>query len=261
MKWQEYQEAVGEFYDRLGKVGEIKKNIYIPDKITGQKRQIDVWCELKVGSHKINILIDAKLRNKPIDVNVVDSVYSLAESVRANKAIIITNEGWTEPAQKKAEFIGMDLKILTIEQALDLVVANKWMMCYDCEDECVVMDSDGIIYQKEIGLFFIWYAGRCRSCKNLYLHCPACGSRTIIEDSDPWECYCNHIWINDKEKLYIKFDGKMEFLRIDDAAKTTYALVHWLNGYEPKYWYKDLAKRIITVGDDDGGLYSFVISE
>lgn len=25
MKWQEYQEAVGEFYDRLGKVGEIKR--------------------------------------------------------------------------------------------------------------------------------------------------------------------------------------------------------------------------------------------
>lgn len=260
MTWQEYQDAVGEFYNRLEKMmGNVRKNIIIPDKITGQKRQIDVWCELEIGSHKINILIDAKLRKKPIDITTVDSVYALAESVKAHKAIIITNKGWTLPAKQKAEFIGMDLKILSIEEALDLVIPNKWMMCYDCDEECVVMDWDGIIYRENEGLFFIWFAGRCRNCKNLYIHCPSCGNKSIIEDTDPWTCYCGHKWKAKKNKFYIKFSDKTEYLRIDNATKTNYELIHWINGYEPKYWLNELSKKIIIVGTDNGDLFPFTI--
>ena len=260
MTWQEYQDAVGEFYIRVEKIGIVKKNISIPDKLTGQKRQIDVWCEIHIGDHLINVLIDAKLRSNPIDVTVVDGVASLAESVKAHKAIIITNEGWTEPAKRKAEFIGMDIKILSIEEALGLVVPNKWIMCYDCNDECVVMDWDGVLYQKKIELFFTWYAGRCRKCKNLYLYCPACGNKTIIEDTDPWKCHCGHTWKTKKDQLFIKFNYGKKFLKIDNALKANAAFLHWLEGNDPKYWARDLVGKAITVGTDEEDLFQFFVT-
>lgn len=261
MTWQEYQDAVGELYLKLEKIGIIKKNVFIPDKVTGQKRQIDVWCELNIDGHLVNILIDAKLRTKPIDVTVVDSVYALAESVRAHKAIIITNSSWTEPAKQKAEFIGMDLRVLSIEEALDLVIPNKWMMCYSCKDECVIMNWDGILFLRQTGLFFMWYAGRCRKCKNLYLHCPECGSRTIIEDSDPWKCSCKHTWKTENEQLFVKLRKTKKFLRIDNAVKADYALTHWLLGYGPEYWANSLAGKIITIGTDNEDFISVFFQE
>jgi hypothetical protein len=60
MNWQEYQEAVGVLYSQLEGMGKVYKNITLPDKITGQPRQIDVWLEGELKGHKINILVDAK---------------------------------------------------------------------------------------------------------------------------------------------------------------------------------------------------------
>lgn len=45
MTWQEYENAVGKLYEEMDSIGVVKQNVYIPDKITGQKRQVDVWWE------------------------------------------------------------------------------------------------------------------------------------------------------------------------------------------------------------------------
>lgn len=259
MTWQEYQDAVGEFYTRLKKMGEVKRNIYRLDKITNQKRQIDVWWELKLDSHEINILIDAKLRSEPIDVKDVEEVAALASAVKAHKTIIVTNNSWTAPAKTKAEFIGMDIRILSIEEALDLIVPNKWMMCYEC-DECVVMDWDGVLYLTNEELFFDWYAGRCRECKNLYLYCPQCGSRTIIEDADPYKCNCGHTWKYTNNQLLLKLKDKRRFLRVDNAAKASAEFLYWLEGNNPKLWAKTLVGKVLTIGTDVGTLYHFTVT-
>lgn len=60
MKWQDYQEAVGKLYEQMSDFGVVKKNITIPDKVTGQLRQVDVWWEIEFGGHTVKILIDAK---------------------------------------------------------------------------------------------------------------------------------------------------------------------------------------------------------
>jgi len=68
MTWQEYQESVGLMYKKMNDIGEIMTNLYLPDKVTGQKRQIDVWWKIELGEHKFGILIDAKFRSTPLDV-------------------------------------------------------------------------------------------------------------------------------------------------------------------------------------------------
>ncbi len=143
MKWQEYQEAVGQLYEQMSEFGVVKKNITIPDKVTGQPRQVDVWWEMNLGNHVFKILIDAKVRKDKIDVKDVEEIIMLAEAVKADKAIIVTNNNWTAPAEMKAKFDGLDLRILTIDEATDLVIEDKWLMCLICEADCVILDNDG----------------------------------------------------------------------------------------------------------------------
>jgi hypothetical protein len=258
MKWQDYQDAVGELYIQLGKGASIKKNILIPDKVTGQNRQVDVWLISHIAGHQINMLIDAKLRSSPIDVKDVEEILALSEAVKASKAVIVTNYGWTAPAKLKAEHHLMDLKLFSIEEALDVLVPNKWFMCYDCDD-CVIMDKHGVLFRSDINLFFFWVAGSCRECKNLYLNCDECGSRVIIEDKDPWKCYCGHSWKLKNEQLYLKLKKKKKYIRIDNAAKPTVEFLMFLRGYDPKYWRDIIEDQVMCVGDDKGGSYSFII--
>ena len=257
MTWQEYQDAVGELYNNMEKIGHVKKNILIPDKITGQNRQVDVWLEALLGDCKIKILVDAKLRSVPIDVKDVEEVAMLADAVKANKAIIVTNNGWTKPALKKAEFLSMDIRILSIENALNLIIVNKWFMCDDCHDECVVLDWDGVIFRETKNIFFDWQAGRCRKCDNLYIHCPCCGSKVILQDSDAWTCSCGNKWKKTDNKLFIKFKSDRKFIRIDDSYKAPPELILWLLRYPEKYWKGEIGGQLFTVTTDKGRLYSF----
>jgi hypothetical protein len=175
MEWQEYQNAVGELYVEMEGIGNVRKNITIPDKVTGQPRQIDVWLELEAKGHKIGILVDAKFRRDKIDVTDVDATLSLGESVGASKCVIVASNGWTGPAEKKAKFAGMDLKLLSIDQALDLIVEDKWLMCPICEDDCIVLDRDGAT---NLAGSLLWYlAGRCRECGAAMVWCQDCGDK------------------------------------------------------------------------------------
>ncbi|OLP18736.1 hypothetical protein BST81_09145 [Leptolyngbya sp. 'hensonii'] len=139
MNWQEYQDAVGELYAQMDNIGNVRKNITLPDKITGQARQIDVWLEYELKGHTISILIDAKYRKEKLDVKDVEEVFALANAVGADKSVIVALSGWTEPAQIKAESIGMDLKLWTLDQALNATVPNKkvkfLLSLLDSEDE------------------------------------------------------------------------------------------------------------------------------
>jgi len=260
MTWQEYQKAVGTLYQNIESksMGEVKYNIYIPDKVSGQNRQIDVWWELNVQGHKVNILIDAKYRKCKIDVKDVEEVEALASSVKANKVIIVTNNGWTESAFKKAEFSNTDLKILDADKALDLIIPDKWFMCYNCTDECVIMDSDGVLYREGSGLFFDWYAGKCRSCGDTYFHCPECGSRKILEDGDKYKCYCKHKWKKENEKLFIKFNDLKNYKRIDNAPEVPVEFLFWVLGYSREYWAK-LVLATCNIPTDKENTFTFMI--
>lgn len=199
MKWQEYQKAVGVFYEQMSEMGNVLYNITRPDKITGQARQIDVWWEIKLEGHILNLLIDAKMRSSKIDVKDVEEILALAQAVNADKAIIVTNSDWTEPAKKFADFSRLDLMLLTLDEATDLVVPEKWKMCRICNKDCIIMDKDGWF---EIDGKINWYlGGTCRSCNGVYVHCQDCGNKDFFTDT--WTCQCPLLWKNEGEILEV----------------------------------------------------------
>jgi Restriction endonuclease len=216
MKWQEYQDAVSELYSQLDSIGTVSRNIRIPDKTTGQLRQVDTWVELKFGDHICNVLIDAKKYQEKLDIKDIEEVLALSNAVRANKAIIVTPIGWTKPAEIKASFELCDLRILTIEEALDLLVPDKWEMCPHCNNDCIVMDQSGFIEKQ--GLIVWWLAGQCRECRTAKVHCQDCGGIYYINIDQQVSCNCDHLWTCTNDGIYSDlYTCGREIKSIDDT--------------------------------------------
>lgn len=212
LKWQEYQEAIGELYIQIEGIGRVSKNITLPDKITGHARQIDVWVEIEIKSHKIGILIDAKYRKGKIDVKDVEEVLSLANAVGANKSVLVALKGWTEPAKIKAQAVGVDLRLLTLDQALDLMVPNKWIVCSVCENDCIVMDCSGGMVVDNMWSLLI--AGRCRECQTALVFCWACGDKMLLTLNEEIKCDCGHLWWNNTKSIRVKIQGDKKWKEV-----------------------------------------------
>ena len=212
MNWQEYQEAVGKLYEKADGFGNVHKNITRPDKVTGRPRQVDVLVEFEIGGHKFDMLIDAKFHKDKIDVKAVESVLCLAESVGVHKAVIVASNGWTDAASEKAQHAGMDLMLLRVDEALEILVPDMWEMCPYCGDDCMVLDHDGMM---EInGLVFLWFAGKCRECRSAFIWCQDCGLKENLKEKDVWECDCNHLWKNCTHGIALKLSGANEWITI-----------------------------------------------
>lgn len=203
MNWQEYQEAVTALYEQAEGLGSVSKNVYINDKITGQPRQIDTLIEIEARGHKIKVIIDAKFHSDPLDVRDIESVISLASAVGADKSVIVAANGWTQPAKIKADFSNCDLRLLSIDEALDFIVPDQWELCPSCEKDCVVLDQDGSILLN--GSILWWLAGQCRACKYAFAWCQECGERMCIPINESTSCNCGYDWCNTQKGIGISF--------------------------------------------------------
>jgi hypothetical protein len=204
MTWQEYQEAVAVLYEQTDGFGDVSRNVMVPDKITGQARQIDVLIAINAKGHSLKMIVDAKFHASPIDVRDLESVLALADAVGANKAIVVAANGWTEPAKKKADHVGCSLELLSIEDALDLVVPDKWKMCPSCGVDCIILDQEGAV-MFEGGSLFWWLAGQCRGCNCARIHCQDCGTKAFIDLGQSTICECRHRWASTDKGVTVAF--------------------------------------------------------
>ena len=204
MKWQEYQEAVAVLYEQLDGFGTVHRNVYLPDLVTGQRRQVDVMIEMTERGHSLRMLIDAKFYSTPLDVKGIEEVAALSQAVGAHKTIIVAANGFTSPAKAKARFIQCDLMTLSVEEALDIIIPDKWKMCPVCSADCIVLDQDGMT-QFDNGSIFWWLAGQCRGCKCGRVHCQDCGQKMYIEIGKSLVCGCGHEWHATDEGIAIEF--------------------------------------------------------
>jgi hypothetical protein len=203
MTWQEYQEAVARLYEQLEGVGTVKRNAHIPDRVTGQNRQIDVLLEIETKGHSIRVLIDTKFHSNPIDVKVVEEVLALSQAIGANKTVIVAPNGWTKPAEKKAFHESCDIMMFSVEKALELIVPDKWQMCESCGRDCIVMDQDGMMTLPD-GMILLWLAGRCRECGIALVWCQDCGMNYLVPKEESVLCNCGHRWRNASKGLEIE---------------------------------------------------------
>ncbi|MDF2437716.1 MAG: hypothetical protein K0Q95_2092 [Bacteroidota bacterium] len=77
----------------------------------GGKRQIDTKIKGRLGVSQILICGEAKNWNSPVGIETIDGLVGKYQSgeIRANKVIVFSNNGYTEPAVTRAKLLGIEL--------------------------------------------------------------------------------------------------------------------------------------------------------
>ncbi len=81
----------------------VKFDDHLVDKDTGKLRQIDISVRVTEGPTSFLVIIEARERSRPVGVGYVEEVKSKAESVGADRAVIVSNRGFGKNALIKAK--------------------------------------------------------------------------------------------------------------------------------------------------------------
>ena len=158
MTWQDYENAVFSFAQLLFSKGKVTKNVRIPDVNTDGSRQVDVLVEIEEYGANIKILFDAKKSARKLDVTYIEAIRSMADSVGADVAIIVSSNGFYDNAIIKANALRVRTFHLSEDNAKGMLEFD-WKLCPDCLSETVWVD------QVALGVGVNFFSGTCKNCK------------------------------------------------------------------------------------------------
>jgi hypothetical protein len=102
MNWHEYEKEIFEELRRRYPNAPITRNATASGRISHVPRQIDILIEAQVLDAPIRVIVDAKKRAAPIDVNDVESFVAMMADVEAHRGIIVSSSGYTRAAITRA---------------------------------------------------------------------------------------------------------------------------------------------------------------
>jgi hypothetical protein len=190
--WQVYEGAIAHIEESYENC-KVTRNYRPTGRRSGVKRQVDVWLEATVGdNHIITVAIECRRYEKPVAIKDIDAFCGFLDDIGANKGVMISHSGYTTGAEKRAKGEGIELKILTLEEAEDF----DWEEFV--QDSCQTGGCFGTIN---------WYysdgsseAGRCNNCGTFHIRCGNCGDKGWYHEADTEKCWCGMQWRLIKEK-------------------------------------------------------------
>lgn len=102
MDWKEYEQEIAAHFGSEYPSAHITANARILGKHSKVDRQIDLLLEQQVCDLPFRIVVDAKYRKERIDVKDVEEFLGLVQDVCAHKGVLISVEGYTEAAIRRA---------------------------------------------------------------------------------------------------------------------------------------------------------------
>lgn len=102
MDWKQYEDEIFEELRRRYPAVPITRNAKVLGRISQMLRQIDVLIEAQVLDSPVRVIVDAKKRTKPIDVNDVESFIAMMADVEAHRGILVSTNGYTKTAVSRA---------------------------------------------------------------------------------------------------------------------------------------------------------------
>jgi hypothetical protein len=115
---EKFEQLITEIFEALTRNNEfesISKNVQLPGP--DGDREIDVLITGKVGPFSVNTIVECKDYKNKVNVMVVDALHSKMADVKANKAVLVTRNGFSRGAILKAKRLGISL--CTANQASD----------------------------------------------------------------------------------------------------------------------------------------------
>lgn len=93
---------------------------YLPDKVTGNRREVDIAIRLKVGTSPILVIVECRDRHGVADVTWIEQLAQKRNDVNADKAVAVSSYGFSQPAIRKAEFYNIEIRKLDTLTAADV---------------------------------------------------------------------------------------------------------------------------------------------
>lgn len=85
---------------------------FIPDKASGQLREVDVSIRSEVGSAPVLVILECRDRARAQGAPWIEQLSGKRDSVGADVAVAVSSSGFTGPAQRKAEALGIQTRRL-----------------------------------------------------------------------------------------------------------------------------------------------------
>jgi hypothetical protein len=97
-KWKEFEKLVALIEYHLSPQGAtIKSPDYIPDKITGELREVDASIRYQVGSTPILITVECRKRSTKQDTRWIEQLVRKRDDIGASATIAVSSSGFSKP--------------------------------------------------------------------------------------------------------------------------------------------------------------------
>jgi len=162
-KWKLFEKLVAAIHRAEQKGAEVKWN----DKIN--KRQFDVTVRFRAGNYDYLTVVECRDKGRPLKVAEVDEFVTKSRDAGANKAIMVSSEGFQEGCFEVAERHGVEL--FTVQEVHDLPeellensfltpALNMYGFRLDCGDEIIELQEQRNILPFLVKSTFVEKGGR-----------------------------------------------------------------------------------------------------
>lgn len=203
--WHVYERIVAAAEVESGGISiSITPNARLLGRLSGKWRQVDVLLDARWGDDlSRRTIVDAKLRNRPIDIKEVESFEGMMKDCSALRGIIVCNSGHTDGALKRAQE-AITIKILDLEEVDEYI----WAAFDPCMGKCGHNSgcNHGLVLwdgQQPLPLGPGWaivFTGKCDICHEFNVWCWDCGEKFTLSSEDEYKCGCELIWVSELDK-------------------------------------------------------------
>lgn len=169
---KEFEKAVYEFISKLGPNTKAYFDHEVPDRITGEPRQCDVWISSNIGGiFPVSIYVSCKDHKRKLHLGDIDAFLGEMRERNATTGVIYSKSGYTKTAIEKARMGGISCCRLYEDETSDIpeIIFFNQYACYpslslELQDQNIPKDWklwNDIFYQETDGLKVIEIIERC----------------------------------------------------------------------------------------------------
>jgi hypothetical protein len=111
MDWKDYENEIFQHFSTEYPKAVVTRDVKIIGRYSKVERQVDVLIDETIAGFHLKIAVDAKHKNKPIDVKDVESFISFCSDIGAQKGVLISLNGYTPAAIKRAHYDDIDIEV------------------------------------------------------------------------------------------------------------------------------------------------------
>lgn len=110
-----FQRLVALLTATLAGQSKVTESAMLIDRVTGEPREVDVVVTSHTASYQVHLGLEVVAWRRPADTPWIEKMHAKHQHLVTDKLILVSESGFSRPARRKAEFLGVET--LTIEEA------------------------------------------------------------------------------------------------------------------------------------------------